>query len=429
MKHEKEVEPVEFRIKGCRALIDGVFVAADMLVRGGSVFPVSPEEPNSPEVPVFEFHNCLLLPGLIDVHVHLRDPGFSFKETMRTGTMAAARGGYTTVCPMPNLDPVPDSRETLSLELKRIRDDAVIRVLPYAAITKGEKGQELADLEAMAPDCFAFSDDGKGVQNADMMRQAMKRASALGKVIVAHCEDETLLHGGYIHDGAYAKAHGHRGICSKSEWKQVERDVHLAEETGCAYHVCHVSTKESVAIIREAKARGVDVTCETAPHYLLLTEDDLQEDGRFKMNPPIRERADRDALREGLLDGTVDMIATDHAPHTAEEKSRGLENSLMGVVGLECALSVLYTGLVKTGLMPMETLIDRMTAAPARRFGLQSGLEAGKPADFLIFDPDEEWVIDPNDFASMGRATPFAGERVTGRVKMTVCKGEIVWNA
>ena len=429
MKHEKEVEPVEFRIKGCRALIDGVFVAADMLSRGGSVFPVSPEEPNSPEVPVFEFHNCLLLPGLIDVHVHLRDPGFSFKETMRTGTMAAARGGYTTVCPMPNLNPVPDSRETLALELKRIRDDAVIRVLPYAAITKGEKGQELAELEAMAPDCFAFSDDGKGVQNADMMRQAMKRASALGKVIVAHCEDETLLHGGCIHDGAYAKAHGHRGICSESEWKQVERDVHLAEETGCAYHVCHVSTKESVAIIREAKARGVDVTCETAPHYLLLTEDDLQEDGRFKMNPPIRERADRDALREGLLDGTVDMIATDHAPHTAEEKSRGLEKSLMGVVGLECALSVLYTGLVKTGLMPMETLIDRMTAAPARRFGLQSGLEAGKPADFLIFDPDEEWVIDPNDFASMGRATPFAGERVTGRVKMTVCKGEIVWNA
>ena len=429
MKHEKEVEPVEFRIKGCRALIDGVFVAADMLSRGGSVFPVSPEEPNSPEVPVFEFHNCLLLPGLIDVHVHLRDPGFSFKETMRTGTMAAARGGYTTVCPMPNLNPVPDSRETLTLELQRIRDDAVIRVLPYAAITKGEKGQELAELEAMAPDCFAFSDDGKGVQNADMMRQAMKRASALGKVIVAHCEDETLLHGGCIHDGAYAKAHGHRGICSESEWKQVERDVHLAEETGCAYHVCHVSTKESVAIIREAKARGVDVTCETAPHYLLLTEDDLQEDGRFKMNPPIRERADRDALREGLLDGTVDMIATDHAPHTAEEKSRGLEKSLMGVVGLECALSVLYTGLVKTGLMPMETLIDRMTAAPARRFGLQSGLEAGKPADFLIFDPDEEWVIDPNAFASMGRATPFAGERVTGRVKMTVCKGEIVWNA
>ena len=420
---------MDFRITGCRVFLDGAFVPADVEVRGGAVFRIAPSLSDVPALPVFEFHNALLLPGLIDVHVHLRDPGFSFKETMRTGTMAAARGGYTTVCPMPNLNPVPDSRETLTLELQRIRDDAVIRVLPYAAITKGEKGQELAELEAMAPDCFAFSDDGKGVQNADMMRQAMKRASALGKVIVAHCEDETLLHGGCIHDGAYAKAHGHRGICSESEWKQVERDVHLAEETGCAYHVCHVSTKESVAIIREAKARGVDVTCETAPHYLLLTEDDLQEDGRFKMNPPIRERADRDALREGLLDGTVDMIATDHAPHTAEEKSRGLEKSLMGVVGLECALSVLYTGLVKTGLMPMETLIDRMTAAPARRFGLQSGLEAGKPADFLIFDPDEEWVIDPNDFASMGRATPFAGERVTGRVKMTVCKGEIVWNA
>ena len=405
------------------------FQKKDILIQDGKIDTVGISIPCDGVDSVFFADGKYLIPGFVDVHVHLRDPGFSFKETMRTGTMAAARGGYTTVCPMPNLNPVPDSRETLALELKRIRDDAVIRVLPYAAITKGEKGQELAELEAMAPDCFAFSDDGKGVQNADMMRQAMKRASALGKVIVAHCEDETLLHGGCIHDGAYAKAHGHRGICSESEWKQVERDVHLAEETGCAYHVCHVSTKESVAIIREAKARGVDVTCETAPHYLLLTEDDLQEDGRFKMNPPIRERADRDALREGLLDGTVDMIATDHAPHTAEEKSRGLEKSLMGVVGLECALSVLYTGLVKTGLMPMETLIDRMTAAPARRFGLQSGLEAGKPADFLIFDPDEEWVVDPNDFASMGRATPFAGERVTGRVKMTVCKGEIVWNA
>ena len=420
---------MDFRIKGCRLLLDGVFVAADVLIRGGSVFPVYPAEPLSPEIPVFEFHNCLLLPGLIDVHVHLRDPGFSFKETMRTGTMAAARGGYTTVCPMPNLNPVPDSRAALALELQRIRDDAVIRVLPYAAITKGEKGHELADLEDLAPDCFAFSDDGKGVQSEDMMLKAMQRAKALGKVIVAHCEDETLLRGGYIHDGAYAKAHGHRGICSESEWRQVERDVRLAEETGCAYHVCHVSTKESVAIIRQAKARGVDVTCETAPHYLLLTEDDLQEDGRFKMNPPIRERSDRDALREGLLDGTVDMIATDHAPHTAEEKSRGLEKSLMGVVGLECALPVLYTGLVKTGIVPMETLIDRMTAAPARRFGLKSGLNAGSPADFLIFDPEEEWVIDPDKFASMGHATPFQGMRVQGRVKMTVCKGEIVWNA
>ena len=414
-------------IRGCRVFLDGIFVPMDVHVADGKIAQLLPPTADVQGIPVFEFHNCELLPGLTDVHVHLRDPGFSFKETMRTGTQAAARGGYTTVCPMPNLNPVPDSRETLAQELQRIRDDAVVNVLPYAAITKGEKGQTLADLEDLAPDCFAFSDDGKGVQNEDRMREAMLRAKALGKVIVAHCEDETLLHGGYIHDGAYAKAHGHRGICSASEWKQVERDVRLAEETGCAYHVCHVSTKESVQIIRNAKARGVNVTCETAPHYLLLTEDDLQEDGRFKMNPPIREKADRDALIAGLLDGTVDMIATDHAPHTAEEKSRGLEKSLMGVVGLECSLPVLYTGLVKTGIVPPETLIDRMTASPARRFGLESGIEVGKAADLCVFDPAEEWTIDPEEFASMGRATPFAGWKVYGRVKMTICDGEIVY--
>ena len=416
-------------IRGCRVFLDGVFVPMDVRVADGKIAQLlSPTEPVH-GIPVFEFHNCFLLPGLTDVHVHLRDPGFSFKETMRTGTMAAARGGYTTVCPMPNLNPVPDSVEHLNAELQRIRDDAVIRVLPYAAITVGEKGETLADLEGMAKDAFAFSDDGKGVQSDEMMKNAMLRAKALGKVIVAHCEDETLLRGGYIHDGAYAKAHGHRGICSASEWKQVERDVHLAEETGCAYHVCHVSTKESVQIIRDAKARGVNVTCETAPHYLLLTEDDLQEDGRFKMNPPIREAADRDALIAGLLDGTVDMIATDHAPHTAEEKSRGLEKSLMGVVGLECSLPVLYTGLVKPGVVPMETLIDRMTASPAKRFGLESGIEVGKPADLCVFDPNEAWTIDPNEFASMGRATPFEGRKVFGRVKMTVYNGEIVYQS
>lgn len=415
-------------IRGCRVFLDGVFVPMDVRVADGRIAQLLPPTEPVDGIPVFEYHNCLLLPGLTDVHVHLRDPGFSFKETMRTGTQAAARGGYTTVCPMPNLNPVPDSAEHLNAELQRIRDDAVIRVLPYAAITVGEKGETLADLEGMAKDAFAFSDDGKGVQSDEMMKSAMLRAKALGKVIVAHCEDETLLHGGYIHDGAYARAHGHRGICSASEWKQVERDVHLAEETGCAYHVCHVSTKESVQIIREAKARGVNVTCETAPHYLLLTEDDLQEDGRFKMNPPIREKADRDALRQGLLDGTVDMIATDHAPHTAEEKSRGLEKSLMGVVGLECSLPVLYTGLVKPGIVPMETLIDRMTASPAKRFGLESGVEVGKPADLCVFDPNEEWTIDPREFASMGRATPFEGWKVSGRVKMTICDGEIVFN-
>ena len=414
-------------IRGCRVFLGGIFVPMDVHVADGKIAQLLPPAADVQGIPVFEFQNCYLLPGLTDVHVHLRDPGFSFKETMRTGTQAAARGGYTTVCPMPNLNPVPDSTEHLNAELRRIRDDAVIRVLPYAAITVGEKGETLADLEGMAQDAFAFSDDGKGVQSDEMMKNAMLRAKALGKVIVAHCEDETLLHGGYIHDGAYARAHGHPGICSASEWKQVERDVSLAEETGCAYHVCHVSTKESVQIIREAKARGVNVTCETAPHYLLLTEDDLQEDGRFKMNPPIREKADRDALISGLLVGTVDMIATDHAPHTAEEKSRGLEKSLMGVVGLECSLPVLYTGLVKTGIVPMETLIDRMTLSPARRFGLESGIEIGKSADLCVFDPNEAWTIDPNEFASMGKATPFAGMQVQGRVKMTICEGEIVY--
>ena len=414
-------------IRGCRVFLDGIFVPMEVRIADGKIAQLLPPAADVQGIPVFEFHNCYLLPGLTDVHVHLRDPGFSFKETMRTGTQAAARGGYTTVCPMPNLNPVPDSVAHLEEELRRIRDDAVIRVLPYAAITVGEKGETLADLEGMAQDAFAFSDDGKGVQSDEMMKNAMLRAKALGKVIVAHCEDETLLHGGYIHDGAWARAHGHRGICSASEWKQVERDVRLAAETGCAYHVCHVSTKESVQIIRQAKARGVNVTCETAPHYLLLTEDDLQEDGRFKMNPPIREAADRDALIAGLLDGTVDMIATDHAPHTAEEKSRGLEKSLMGVVGLECSLPVLYTGLVKTGIVPMETLVDRMTLSPAKRFGLESGIGIGKPADLCVFDPNEAWTIDPKDFASMGRATPFAGWKVSGKVKMTIYNGEIVF--
>ncbi len=416
-------------IRGCRVFLDGVFVPMDVRIAGGKIAQLLPPTEPVQGIPVFEFHNCFLLPGLTDVHVHLRDPGFSFKETMRTGTLAAARGGYTTVCPMPNLNPVPDSIEHLEEELRRIRDDAVIRVLPYAAITVGEKGETLADLEGMAENAFAFSDDGKGVQSDEMMKNAMLRAKALGKVIVAHCEDETLLRGGYIHDGAYAKAHGHRGICSESEWAQVQRDVRLAEETGCAYHVCHVSTKESVQIIRDAKARGVNVTCETAPHYLLLTEDDLQEDGRFKMNPPIREKADRDALIAGLLDGTVDMIATDHAPHTAEEKSRGLEKSLMGVVGLECSLPVLYTGLVKPGVVPMETIVERMTTAPAGRFNIESGIAVGARADLCVFDPNEAWTIDPEEFASMGRATPFAGWKVSGRVKMTICNGEIVYQS
>ncbi len=362
-----------------------------------------------------------LLPGFCDVHVHLREPGFSYKETIGSGTRAAARGGFTSVCTMPNLDPVPDSLEHLQLQETLIARDACIPVYPYGAITVGEKGHELADLEALAPRVIAFSDDGHGVQDGDLMREAMMRAKALGKLIVAHCEDNRLLHGGCIHDGAWAAAHGYRGICSESEWGQIARDLELAAETGCSYHVCHISARESVRLIREAKQSGVDVSCETAPHYLLLDENDLQEDGRFKMNPPLRAPEDREALIEGLLDGTIDMIATDHAPHAAEEKSRGLAGSAFGIVGLETAFPLLYTGLVKTGILTLEALIDRMSAAPRRRFGIPSG------NDFTIWDLDEEYRIDPDEFLSLGRATPFAGRQVCGRCKLTVCGGRPVY--
>ena len=364
------------------------------------------------------------------VHVHLREPGFSYKETIATGTRAAARGGYTAVCPMPNLKPVPDSLENLKPELDAIEKDGVIHVHPYGAITVGEKGEILADLEAMAPYVVAFSDDGKGVQWDEKMKEAMTRAKALGKVIVAHCEDETLLNGGYIHDGDYARAHGHKGNVSASEWKQVERDLELVRETGCAYHVCHVSTKETVDLIRKAKAEGLDVTCETGPHYLVMNDSMLQEDGRFKMNPPIRSEEDRRALLAGLLDGTVDMIATDHAPHSAEEKSRGLEKSLFGVVGLETAFPVLYTELVKTGVLTLDRLIDAMVTRPARRFGIGTPvLKEGAPADLTVFDLNESYKIDPADFLSMGRATPFAGRTVFGKCMLTLCGGEIAWQA
>ena len=375
----------------------------------------------------FDVSSLSILPGFVDVHVHLREPGFSYKETIRTGTMAALRGGYTAVCSMPNLDPVPDSAESLAPQLDIIRRDALCTVVPYGAITKGEKGQELSDMEAMAPDVIAFSDDGRGVQSDSLMRQAMEKAKALGKMIVAHCEDDTLLRGGYIHDGDYAKRHGHRGICSESEWRQIERDLALVRETGCAYHVCHVSARESVELIRKAKREGLDVSCETAPHYLLLDDSLLQEDGRFKMNPPVRGKSDRGALIEGILDGTIDIIATDHAPHAAEEKSRGLEKSLMGIVGLETAFPLLYTYLVKTGFLPLGRLVELLGGAPRRRFGLGTPLETGQPADFSVWDLSEEYMIDPNEFRSMGRATPFAGWKVYGRCKMTVVNGGIVW--
>ena len=366
--------------------------------------------------------DCLILPGFCDVHVHFREPGFSYKETMRSGSLAAARGGYTTVCTMPNLNPVPDCREHLRVQTELARE-AVIQVRPYGAITRGQKGEELADLEEMAPEVCAFSDDGRGVQREDLMREAMVRARALGRVVAAHCEDNRLLRGGYIHDGEYARLHHHRGICSESEYGPIARDLQLAKETGCAYHVCHVSTKESVALIRWAKAEGVDVTCETAPHYLLLSDRDLQEDGRFKMNPPLRSPEDREALLEGLLDGTIDMIATDHAPHSAEEKSRGLEDSLMGVVGLETAFPLLYTELVCKGILTLDKLVDLMCRRPRERFGLPAG------EDFTVFDVSEPYAIRPEEFLSQGRATPFEGWMVRGRCRLTVCGGNIVYSA
>ena len=363
-----------------------------------------------------------VLPGLADVHVHLREPGFSYKETIFDGSRAAARGGFTTVCAMPNLDPVPDNRENLAKELALIERDAVIEALPYGALTKGEKGISPSDMEEMAPFVVAFSDDGRGVQDENVMREAMKRAKALGKIVVAHCEDNSLLRGGYIHDGKYCKEHGHKGISSESEWKAVERDLELVRETGCAYHVCHVSAKETVELIRRAKAERLDVTCETAPHYLLLDDSQLQEDGRFKMNPPIRDKSDRDALIAGLLDGTVDMIVTDHAPHSAEEKSRGLAGSPMGIVGLETSFPLLYTYLVLPGVITLPRLLELTCCNPKKRFGIPE-----RENDFTVFDLSARYKVDPADFLSMGKSTPFAGWEVAGKCMLTVSRGKIAY--
>ena len=409
-------------ISGANAFAGGRLVPADIRLEDGRIVSVTPAsaEPTHPSLAA--------LPGFADVHVHLREPGFSYKETIATGTLAAAHGGCTAVCAMPNLNPAPDSAGHLQAQLDIIERDAAIGVFPYGTITVGEAGQALSDMDALAERVVAFSDDGRGVQDDDMMRAAMQKAKSLHRLIVAHCEVNALLRGGYIHDGDYARAHAHRGICSESEWRQVARDLKLAKETGCGYHVCHVSTKESVALIRQAKKDGVDVTCETAPHYLLMTDADLQEDGRFKMNPPLREAADRDALLEGICDGTVDMIVTDHAPHSAEEKSRGLAGSAMGIVGLETAFPLLYTHLVKKGVISLEKLIDLMAVNPRRRFRLPGGaIEAGQPADLSLWDLDAEYEIDPDDFLSRGRATPFAGWRVFGRCVETLYRGSTVW--
>lgn len=369
-----------------------------------------------------DFNNVYIFPAFCDVHVHFREPGFFYKETIKTGSLAAARGGYTDVCTMPNLNPVPDSVENIKKQIEIIEKDAAVRVHPYAAITVGEKGETLTDMKALSPYCIAFSDDGKGVQSEDMMRAAMLKAKALGKIIAAHCEDNSLLCGGYIHKGEYARLHGHRGICAESEWKPIERDLRLAKETGCKYHVCHISCKESVELIRKAKAEDVDVTCETAPHYLIFNDMDLKESGNFKMNPPIRSEEDRQALIQGLQDGTIDMIATDHAPHGYDEKSRGLQDSLMGVVGLETAFPVLYTYLVKPGIITLERLIELMATTPRRRFGIT------QTEDICVYDLQSEYKIDPCEFKSKGKSTPFDGLMVTGKNLLTVCGGKAVWN-
>ena len=399
---------------------NGTFVNRDMLLDGASLSTMAGDV--SPSAPISVFDNIVILPGFCDVHVHLREPGFSYKETILSGTMASARGGYTAVCSMPNLNPAPDSVENLEKQLEIIRHDGKIAVYPYGTITVGQAGETLSDMDGMADKVIGFSDDGRGVQSDDMMRSAMLKAKSLGKMIVAHCEDNSLLRGGYIHDGDYAREHGHRGICSESEWGQIKRDLELVRETGCAYHICHISTKESVEVIRAAKAEGLDVTCETGPHYIVLDDSCLQEDGRFKMNPPLRSPSDREAILEGILDGPIDMIATDHAPHSAEEKSRGLEKSAMGIVGIETAFPILYTKLVKTGILSLEKLVKLMCDAPRERFGITSDI------GFTVFYLGREYEIDPSEFLSMGRATPFLGEKVFGRCLATVYNGEIVYS-
>ncbi len=363
-----------------------------------------------------------ILPGFCDVHVHFREPGFSYKETIRTGSYASARGGYTAVCTMPNLNPVPDTVEHLNKQLELINAESLINVYPYGAITIGQRGEELAHLEEMSSDVIAFSDDGRGVQSSKMMEDAMLKAKELGKIIVAHCEDNSLLNGGYIHKGEYAKAHNHLGICSESEWKPIKRDIELAGKTGCKYHVCHISCKESVDLIRKAKAEGVDITCETAPHYLILDENDLQEDGRFKMNPPLRSKEDRLALIEGIKDGTIDMIATDHAPHSMEEKSKGLKGSAFGIVGIETAFPLLYTYLVKPNIITIEKLIDLLCINPRKRFNIPL------KTDYSVWDMSAEYEIDPKDFLSKGKSTPFAHTKVQGRCIATFVNGNKVYN-
>lgn len=419
-------------LKNARVFTGHEPVRFDILVKDGVIAALGSSLSVPTGAAVFDFSGYsdpVIFPGFLDVHVHLREPGFCYKETIASGTEAAAAGGFTTVCAMPNLNPVPDTAEHLEEQLEAIRKDALVEVVPYGSITMGEKGGQLSDAAGMAGKIAGLSDDGKGVQSEELMRAAMLRAKELGLILTAHCEDESLLCGGCIHDGEYARRHGHIGISSASEWAQLERDMELVRQTGVRYHMCHLSTKESLEIIRKAKAEGLDVTCETGPHYVTLCDDDLQEDGRFRMNPPLRTAADRDALLQGLLDGTIDMLATDHAPHSEQEKAGGLDGSLFGIVGLETAFPVMYTKFVKTGIMTLERLIELMSTKPAERFGLGCALPIaeGRVADLTVFDLGEEYEIDPQQFRSKGKATPFAGDRVFGRCIMTMVKGKAVW--
>ncbi len=416
---------MDYLFKNCKVYRSGSFVSEDICVSDNSFVS---KTALSADAKVVDCDKYFIFPGFVDVHVHLRQPGFLYKETIATGTAACAHGGYTDVCSMPNLNPTPDCAENLKLQLDAIKADAVINVHPYGTITKGEKGEELSEMEEIAQDVVAFSDDGRGVQSDDMMLDAMSKAKSLGKMIVAHCEDNRLLKGGYIHDGEYAATNGHRGICSESEWGPISRDVELVKKGGCSYHVCHISTAESVDIIRKAKKNGVDITCETGPHYLLLDDSNLEEHGRFKMNPPLRSKKDREALVEGILDGTIDMIATDHAPHSHEEKSKGLRDSLMGVVGIETAFPIMYTYFVKNGTITMEKLMKLLHYNAAERFGIGSNIEIGNPASFTVFDLDAEYTINPDDFLSKGKSTPFEGWTVNGKCVLTMCNGKLAFS-
>ncbi len=402
---------------------------ADILISGGKIVEIAPHIDSPQDCCEVRADGLTVIPGLVDVHVHLREPGFSYKETIATGTAAAAAGGFTTVCPMPNLNPAPDSPENLERQLEIIRKDAKIETIPYATITRSRLGAEPVDYAALSRFVAGFSDDGSGVQDEETMRIAMEGIAKTGKILAAHCEVNSLLRKGYIHDGEYARAHGHRGICSESEWREIERDIRLSEETGCRLHICHISTAESVDLIRDAKKRGVKVTCETGPHYLAFCNEDMQEDGRFKMNPPLRSRRDMEALRAGAADGTIDVIATDHAPHSAEEKSKGLEKSAMGVVGLETSLAAVYTYMVKTGVISFDRMIEMMAIAPRRLFGFAGGLTAGNRADLSLVDFNKEWNVNPADFLSMGKSTPFEGVTLTGKVMLTIAGGIPVYDS